>query len=443
MKKWIVGISVIIIILLILIIILLSYLQADDEISELPGGNQAISSDLYDYEETKTELLTDKTSFYIVTKCISNYLDMVNKTNSLYYGEDANGNYVKVIDDSTIASNILDILDKAYISENNITMKNVYDFVENVETKQIFIPLKMNILPGRVNETYAVYGMIQDLNYQFIKYLYIIVTLDIQNHTYAIQPILDTQYNDIDEITLQDRNKSIEENDNNLYQVENITNEYVSNQYLDSYKKMLLGNPDLAYEYLDEEYKVKRFGDIDTFKKYIQERNILRTLSLKQYSVEIKDEYTQYTCIDQNGNYYIFKETAPMQYTVILDTYTIDLPEFTQKYANSTEEEKVLLNLQKFFEAINQADYAYAYSKLDETFKANNFKTQQDFESYVKSTFFEQNKLSASNPQRQNDIYLYDLSITDATGKDQNTLTKTFVMQLKEGTDFVMSFGVN
>ena len=442
MKKWIVGISVIIIILLILVIILLSYLQADDEISELPGGNQAISSDLYDYEESKTELLTDKTSFYIVTKCVSNYLDMINKTNSLYYGEDANGNYVKVIDDSTIASNILDILDKAYISENNITMENVYDFVENVETKQIFIPLKMNILPGRVNETYAVYGMIQDLNYQFIKYLYIIVTLDIQNHTYAIQPILDTQYNDIDEITLQDRNKSIEENDNNLYQVENITNEYVSNQYLDSYKKMLLGNPDLAYEYLDEEYKVKKFGDIDTFKQYIQERNILRTLSLKQYSVEIKDEYTQYTCIDQNGNYYIFKETAPMQYTVILDTYTVDLPEFIEQYTKASDEDKVLMNIQKFFDAIDDGDYRYAYNKLDETYKANNFATLEEFENYVKSNFFAKNSLSAGSAEKQGDIYLYNVTISDASGESDDSVTTSFVMQLQEGTGFVMSFGI-
>lgn len=51
-----------------------------------------------------------------------------------------------------------------------------------------------------------------------------------------------------------------------------------------------------------------------------------------------------------------------MNFTVILDTYTIDLPEFTEKYTKASDEEKVLLNIQKGFTAINDKDYRYVYN---------------------------------------------------------------------------------
>lgn len=128
-----------------------------------------------------------------------------------------------------------------------------------------------------------------------------------------------------------------------------------------------------------------------------------------------------------------------MDYTVILDTYTIDLPEFLEKYENAKEEDKVILNLQKCFEALNNNDYKYVYNKLDATFKSNNFKTEADFEKYVKTNFFESNNAKSSNGKKQGDLYTYEVTITDKTEKNTKTVKKTFVMRLNEGTDFVMS----
>ena len=39
-----------------------------------------------------------------------------------------------------------------------------------------------------------------------------------------------------------------------------------------------------------------------------------------------------------------------------LDTYTIDLPEFVSKYNISSNEDKVLMNIQKVFDSINDKD---------------------------------------------------------------------------------------
>ena len=58
----------------------------------------------------------------------------------------------------------------------------------------------------------------------------------------------------------------------------------------------------------------------------------------------------------------------------------------------------------------------------------------------ILSKIFKKNKISASNARKQSEVYLYDIKISNIDGT--SSITKTFVMQLKENTDFVMSFGV-
>lgn len=198
------------------------------------------------------------------------------------------------------------------------------------------------------------------------------------------------------------------------------------------------------YELLDKDYKQAKFGSLEKFKQYIEKnKSEIIGINPQQYQVTDGENNTkQYVIIDQNGHYYIVREKGVLDYTLILDTYTIDLPEFTAKYNNSTDEQKVLLNIQKCFEAINGQDYQYVYNKLDETFRNNNFKTLAEFEVYAKKNFFSKNKLAVGKAEKQGNLYLYDITISDSTGKDSVTKKKNFVMQLKEGTDFVMSFGI-
>lgn len=440
LKYIIIVISIIIVILVASLIFLLKNKQNID--IPITGKNdELISGDLYNYEENKTEQLINVNSFYTVAKCVSAYLDKINTNNSLYYGADENGNMVKTVEDSDIAQMIIDILDSNYVKTNNINQNNLYSFVEKVTEKEMFTPLKINILPGKTTEKYAVYGITQSISNKFIRELYIIVTLDVKNYTYSIEPILNANYKDIGEIKLENQNIPIQKNNENQFEYEQIDNGYISNKYLDSFKKMLLSNPQLAYNYIDETYRNEKFGNYQVFEQWINSTNqTIKTSALQEYNVSIKNDYKQYACIDQNGKNYIFKETAPMEYKVVLDTYTIDLPEFLEKYEKETEENKVLMNIQKIFTAINDKDYQYVYNKLDDTFRSNNFATLQEFEKYVKQNFFEQNKLTAGKAEKQGNIYMYRINSTDNTGKNTNTISKTFVMQLKEGTDFVMSF---
>lgn len=375
--------------------------------------------------------------------CVTQYLNAINIKNDAYYTYDEKGNYVLAIDEIKIKENIYNLLSQNYITQNQVTMQNVYEKVETLENQVLFVPIEIAMVQDSEVKSFAISGLLESpQNYQVVGKKTMIVNIDMKNNTYSIEPIKGEDVN-IKEIKASQTETDITTNEHNKYTSITANYETTVKDYANLYKRLALGSPERMYELLDKEYKAAKFGSLESFKKYIQaNKNETIGINPQQYQVTQQGKETQYVMIDQNGAYYIIREKGVLDYTILLDTYTIDLPEFTQKYENSTDEQKVLLNIQKFFEAINHQDYTYAYSKLDETFKNNNFKTIAEFETYMKKNFFGKNKLAAGKVEKQGNIYLYDINMSDATGKDTTIKKKNFVMQLKEGTNFVMSFEV-
>lgn len=225
----------------------------------------------------------------------------------------------------------------------------------------------------------------------------------------------------------------------NEFEFVRVNTEDIILKYFNKYKDNMFNDIEKAYNSLDNVYKETKFGSINEYKAYIEKnREQLMVSTLSSYQINNNDGYTQYICIDNLGNYYIFKETAIMEYTVILDTYTIDLPEFIEKYNNGTEQQKVALNIEKFMQAINTKDYKYAYNCLADSFKNNYFKTQAEFENYARENFYENSTVEYNQFESQGDIYTYSVILKDKVSGEQKT--KTFIMRLGEGTNFVLSF---
>ena len=218
--------------------------------------------------------------------------------------------------------------------------------------------------------------------------------------------------------------------------------EDVAKEYLERMKFNLRYDVEGAFDSLDEEYRKARFdNDIDLFREYIKNNGTkLLKATAKKYQLTEADNYNQYVVIDQNGKEYIFRETELMKYNIILDTYSIDLPEFLEKYNSGNEKSKVAMNISKFIEAINEKDYKYAYSKLADGFKQNYFKTEESFETYVKNNFFEDSELVSGSFSNQATTYIYKITIKDK--ETEELQEQNFIMQLGEGTDFEMSFEI-
>lgn len=265
----------------------------------------------------------------------------------------------------------------------------------------------------------------------------IIVKIDYSSNAFEIYPF---EY--IKEDAFKIIEGEIQNNDYNKYNYMNITDEEMAKIIFEDYKNNLCYYPEDAYNKLNSEYAEKRFGSKSEFYKYLDNnKERIENISLQKYKIEKQEETIQYICIDEQNNYYIFIETSPMQYTVILDTYTLDLPEFTEKYNSTNAQGKVALNIQKFMQAIDSKDYNYAYNCLSDGFKQNYFSTLDEFKKYVEENFYSKNLVTYGEFEEEGGLYKYTVTIDNANYQEE-IKTKTFIVKLNEDTDFEMSFNV-
>lgn len=283
----------------------------------------------------------------------------------------------------------------------------------------------------------------------------IIVYIDSENQTFSVLPeeYLSTKIaedNLFEIITKVDINH-IEKNKNNLVQRITLDDERVCLQYYYNYLDKLKNNVDNLYNVLDKEYREKKFENIDLFKEYIDNnKQKLEKAVLSKFQVKKYNDYTEYTCVDEDGRYYVFCATAPMKYTLYLDTYTVNLPEFAKKYSTANEQERVILNVNKVMTAINEGNYNYFYSKLADSFKNNYFENEEKLKEYWLNNVFRKCTVEFEEFKREGNLFTYKLRLIKEYeegeeipfGKNAESKYVNIVMQLKEGTDFVMSFSM-
>ena len=424
-------ISIIIILLTGSILFLLKKSNNNDSIPEISDVGEDI-----DYSSTNEKIVTDKIEYYTVRNCINNYLNALNKESSIYYfGNEYNK-------DAQI-ENVYSLLSSKFISQQNITQSNLFSIIKTIDEEEIFIPLEMKVLEKENINQYVVYGEIQTLNNKFISKSFIIVNLDMKNKTYSIEPVIDN-YNSIDDITLNNENIAINKNDYNMYKNQNITNEYVTNEYFVLLKRLMLSDPDMAYTLMKEEYKNSRFGNINEFRNYINNnRQEILKIDMKQYLVNNYENYIEYVAKDQFGNLYIFDENEDKSIDIKFDTYTLKSEVFTNKYIKSTDEEKVQMNIDKFIQMINRHDYRTSYNCIADSFKNNYFKTQEEFQNYLENNFYSYNKFEFKSCEKKAaDIYVCKVQLTDYMNENSEIKEINVIMQLGDNLDFKMSFGM-
>lgn len=359
---------------------------------------------------------------------------------------------------------IISLLTEDYKEKNAITSKNVQDKIkfDGQDSSYNALEIYESANTGR----YIIKGEIGK------EKVYFKIVEDSKNSTFAIEPITEEYYNNSVENQMEEEDSvTIAKNDYNSIRKIRITQEDIVQKYFNSYIQNVINYPQEVYNMLDEEYKNKKFGSFDNFKKYINNKadllNLLNIYNRKSYSdfatsqeyeeyylqfldvgltqyiVNTYTDYTEYICYDQEDNVYIFREKAPNDYTIILDAYTIEIPSVKQKYETSTDQDKVAMNIEKIKQAVNDKDYTYVYNKLDETFKNNNYPTEASFEQKMQSELYGRNDFSYTKVESKSNVYVCDVTVTDASVKNSTAQKILHVfMQLKDETDFVLSFNI-
>ena len=427
-KKFILILIVLLILLLIAMVILLKCFKVREEKYVADPPIEVPQRKI----ETNLSKVTNVSNYYAVKSCVDKFYSY----------------YAMSFENNSYSENLYNILDTEYMTFKNITKDNILKQLPKInnsviDRENMYVSEQQNDM-----YIYIVDGALREKATSQITNFRIMINIDSSNRTFSVllDDYIKSKYPKLnlnDKLTVNVSSIPIKGTDN-LYEFNNISESTYVSDLFSKYKEEILFNTNFAYDNLDEEYRNKRFGSLEEFNKYVKS-NVKNNVTMKvsKYNKTVNDGITQYVCLDQNGKEYIFKETAVMDYKMILDTYTIDLPEFVEKYNNAQNNQKVLMNIQKVLEAINAGDYKYVYSKLDDTFKQNNYAQLSNFEQYVKNNLYVSNTVGYKDYQKNGYIYVYNIQLTDATGVNSKIIKMKVVMALQQGTDFVLSFSIN
>ena len=443
--KYLIIFVFIMILILIGILICVKFLTNEKSINYI-NEEEEYSSDQDTYFRNNVEKATSKYEYFDTVACIQKYLELLNKINISNY--EGNRNQIgETID--LYKEDLYNMLDNKYKKQYNLTLNNIDNRFSKYYKDLYFDVQNMYVVDiEEENSIYIVYGNLVEKDKKTISTFGFIVIRNMQNLTFSIFPYdymedkgyKEEKLNSIDMSEL----KSIEvsKNESNSYISDAYDEEYISNYYFNQYKNNLQYNIKENYDNLNSEYKQIRFPTLKSYQDYVENNfSDLIKCNLKQYSVEENSEYTRYICKDQFNNYYIFNEKEIGKCTILLDTYTSLDKEYSDKYSKANNQEKVSMNISKFFQMLNAKDYSSAYKLLSTDYKNNLFKTQNDFEKYIKEKLYSYNSVVfLTFSDKISGVYTYSVEISNAENDSDKKVKMNIIMVLKENMKYELSF---
>ena len=415
-KKIIISLLVLLIILSIILIILIKQNNNIDE--NLLPNNELANTKVYASNSVKENNIY---TILAIDNVIQNVIDYAKENNK---------------------QALYNITETNYIKRNNISTDNVITIYENIEKYYI---QEMCAFETSTMSEYYTYGFILKENNDKPENYYFKVCKDSSNSTFSVSPLKIDEYNKAKEGKInKTENESIKSNLYNKYNYNLYSGKDVAEKYINDFIFKMKYIPDVAFGTLDEEYRNKKFSNIDEFKSYIKNNSErFDDFIIRSYGREATENITNYEVEDINNYYYKIKASSGMDYTIILDDYTVESNEYVQKYNSSSDSTKIATCINKFFKLIDSKEYKSAYAYLDDTFKQKNFDTVGKFETYAKQNFFNNNTVTISSAEKVGDIYSCKVQIKSGVSVAAMSKDITVIIKLKENTDFVMSFSIN
>lgn len=439
--KRIIMISIVLIMIIIVIIMLVLKKKPDtDEMTQEEYSNYFEEEG--DYSFRRNEQSKIKNDEYAgIKSCLDKYLQTINIKNPIYYQYDENDNPTRIIDDKEISLKIYDMLSQNFINKNNIKKETALNNIKKLEESNVYSILDI----VKVNESeriksFGINVIVQSIdNETIIQNAFFILNICDDNLSFSIEPL--DKNDEIKNYNINNLPTEIEKNDENTFKYAVLSDRYIISDLLNIFKRLSVVKPEYIYDKLNKEYRESRFKNVDNFKKYISKnKDDINSLNVERYITEDKQEYKTYICIDNKGGYIFLNRKSPTEYEYILDNYTIDSQQFTEKYSQANEQIKVAMNINKIVEALNKRDYKYVYDKFSEGFKKNYFKTEKKFEEYAEQYFKNVNDVTFNKySTKDGGIYVYNITLKDKQGKSTLVLNTDVLMKLGENTDFVIS----
>lgn len=309
-----------------------------------------------------------------------------------------------------------------------------------------FLSQEMYVIDKITNITVYVHEIAREKTANEDDY-YLIVNLDYTNDTYEVihssyEEFANAKNNKIQETYKKDI--IVNKNEQNTIIQGMLTDFQILKKYFEDYKFKAIYRTEEAFLLLNEQYKKEKFdNNIENYQTYIKNTiNVLQDANIINHHIEKQGQYGTYTFIDNNNYYYQIEETGIYQYTIVLDNYTLESDELKQQYNRLSNEEKAISNMDKVMKLINVKDYQKIYQYLNEDFRNTKFSSLESFITYMKATFFEDNVVGNIGVKSEGDVYLLRVPYKESLSSSAEKKEKTFIMKLKEGMNFEISFEV-
>ena len=126
---------------------------------------------------------------------------------------------------------------------------------------------------------------------------------------------------------------------------------------------------------------------------------------------------------------------------MLLDNYTINSEEFTEKYNNASDKVKITTNIDKVFKMLNNKEYKDLYDNyLNSELKNNYFSNYSDFEKFISEKFFDYNYQGSLSSENKGTFYIVNVNYKEGLSSAGEQRSINILMKLNDNTNFEISF---
>ena len=250
--------------------------------------------------------VTNGAHFYTVQECINQYVTSLKNLKKQDTEENRESLYKKLSDN--------------YIRKNNITLDNAGSI--SIREDSTFVGaikmLQLNVNENHITR-YAVKTMFFDSSHK-VYYFNFIVYLDYGNLTFAVEPVNGDNI-DLSKIDLTTEIEDIDANDYNQYQYNVMAKSGIVSKYVSFFKILCYNLPDIAYEYLSDDFKTKQYPNVEEFKKFLANNQdklkYMQVMSCED--ITNQEDSTRYICSNVGGGYITIYENSIMDFKIELN----------------------------------------------------------------------------------------------------------------------------
>lgn len=257
--------------------------------------NQQETERVESTEYLEIEELNDSSMFFSVSENINKICEYVNNNEP---------------------TKLINILDKEYIEQNNLTTNNIINYFQEDYQNTTFKSHDTYVVSDKNLYKYYIHGYLYvnmfDEPSTITEEKYFVLNYDLNSLTYSIEPINKNTYNEALESS-QFQFKEISTNDDNKFTQLNLSSYNLAVLYFNDFIQTTINDPEEAYKKLDTSTIDDYFPEYNNFYEYVNSNiETFYSTKVEKYS----KSGNSYRYIDNNGINYVINVSHGLNYSV-------------------------------------------------------------------------------------------------------------------------------